>query len=351
VHPRTSASGTPWTDQPAALLGWGVIVVVLFAYSLGLDRTFLIDQQNYLDNFAWAVNLDWARAIFSGDSLLKSLVVGVFSEEALWQVWATVLGYVFSPSTAVVVTVCAITLGIGLAVVRLPDPVFPLIIWIMVPVGFAVIGLLQLRQGFAFAVMLYVSLRLNRPVLGTLLAAMIHATFVVALPFALIAWLCGRKHLLMLCLAVGFAFIVAYLGGMLFETFGGRRLKVYSAGETEANSILYVFGALLCALPSLHRLLSPEPSGESAQLSRTLASIATIHVGAIAFVVTSFFVFPLGAGRVGYLTMLLLMPILPTMRRRDTWVGLAVFALLVLYLIYLGTKTYFEGTYNIYFAG
>ena len=103
MYSRSAASGRPWTDQPAALLGWAVLVIVLLAYGLGLDRSFFIDQSNYLDNFSRAPTLEWLDAIFSGSSLLTSIVVGVFSEEVLWQIWATLLGTILSPSAAVVV--------------------------------------------------------------------------------------------------------------------------------------------------------------------------------------------------------------------------------------------------------
>jgi hypothetical protein len=281
---------------------------------------------------------------------IQGFIVAVFSEEVLWQVWATVLGFVLSPALSVIVTVCVLNLLVALSVVRLPNPVFPLIVWMLVPVGFAVTGLLQLRQGFAFAVMLYVALRMNRPVLGTLIAAMIHTTFVLVLPFSLIAWLCGRRQLLALLLVVGLAFVAAYLGGVLFEMFGGRRLHVYDVNEAETNSILYVFGGLLCSLPALYRLLSTDAPQEAAASSSTLANLALIHVGVIAFTAISFFIFPLGAGRIGYLIMLLLIPILPTMRRNSSVVGTMIFGLLLLYLVYLTVKTYLEGTYAIFFG-
>ncbi len=355
MHLRSLARRTPWTDQPAALLGWSALVIVLLAYGLGLDRTFFIDQPNYLENFSRAVNLDWVHMIFSGDSVLKSLVIGVFSEELLWQVWEQLLGTILSPPAAVYVTVCAISLLVAYGVARLPDPVLPLVIWILLPVGFATTGLLQIRQGFAFAVLLYVSLRLKRPVLGSLFAAMIHATFVLPLAFAAIAWLCGRRRLLALLLAVVFALGTAYLGGLLFEVFGGRRLTTYSVDEAQSNSILYVFGALLCSLPSLHRLLMGQGVSEArltpAALDLTLGNLAVLHLGVIAFVVFSYFMFPLGAGRVGYLVMLMLIPLLPTMHRRDSISGTLVYALLLVYLVYLTIKTYLEGTYNIFFAG
>lgn len=346
-----SASGLSWQSQPAALLGWGFLAAIVGAYALGIDRTFLIDQPNYLDNFAAAATLEWVHRLFPEGFSVSGLIIGVFAEEVLWQLWATALGLVLYPPTAVLVTVCVLNLLVVLSVARLPDPVLPVIIWIVVPVGFAVTGLLQLRQGLAFAAALYFALRMNRPVLGTLIAAMIHTTFVLAWPFAVISWLCGRRQALALLLVVVLAFAAAYMGSALFETFGGRRLQIYSAYEAEANSILYVFGGLLCSLPSLHRLLAGGPPDEPLAASRMLANLAAVHVGVTAFAVLSFFIFPLGAGRIGYLIMLLLVPILPTMRRRDSVAGTMIFGLLVLYLVYLSVKTYLEGTYQIFFGG
>ncbi len=320
----------------------------MFGCAIGIDRTFIIDQANYVNNFAWDPSLEWADALIPQGFSSKSLIVGVFSEEVLWHVWTTSLGSLLEPTTAVVVTVCVLNLLIALSVVRLADPVLPLLLWLVLPVGFVVTGLSLLRQGFALAVMLYIALRLNRPVLGTLLAAMIHSTFALALPFAIVGWVCSRRRFLGPVMAVGLGLTAAFVGGMLFEAFGGRRLKTYSANEPEATSVLYVIGALLCSLPSVFRLLSIASPGEPAPLNRTLANLAVIHVGVIAFVATSFFIFPLGAGRVGYLSMLLLIPILPTLRRRDNWVGMLIFCLLVLYLTYLAVKAYLDGAYDIY---
>jgi EpsG-like putative glucosyltransferase len=347
VQPGSSVSSLTWQSQPAVILAWGFLAFIIAGYALGIDRTFLIDQPNYLENFAAAPRLDWLHGLTENDAGIRGLIVAVFSEEILWQVWATALGLAFTPAVAVILTVCTLNLLMVLAVVRLANPALPLVIWILVPVGFAVTGLLQLRQGFAFAVMLYLALRMNRPLLGTLLAAMIHTTFGLALTFAAIAWLCGRRQLVALVLAVAMAGAAAYLGGVLFELLGGRRLAIYDVNQAETNSILYVFGGLLCSLPSLHRLLIGPARDEAPAASRTLATLAVIHVAVIAFTAVSFFVFPLGAGRIGYLTMLLLIPILPTMRRHDSVTGAMVFGLLLVYLVYLTVKTYLEGTYDI----
>ena len=128
-------------------------------------------------------------------------------------------------------------------------------------------------------------------------------------------------------------------------------MQTYDVNEQEASSILYVVGALLCCLPSVFRLVSAAAPGESAAESRTLAKLAVMHVGVIAFVVSSFFVFPLGAGRVGFFTLYLLIPILPTMRRRDSVTGMVIFYLLGLYLIYLAIKAYLDGGFDVLFSG
>ena len=344
-----SASALPWQSQSAALLGWALIVVLMLGYAIGIDRTFVVDQGNYVSNFSWDPSLEWLDNLNPKELSLQALIVGIFSEEVLWHVWTTSLGSLLEPTTAVIVTVCVLNLLIALSVARLPDPVLPLVIWLVLPVGFAVLGLSLLRQGFAFAVMLCITLRFHRPVLGTLVAAAIHTTFALVLPFAIIAWLCSRRRFLGVVLAVALGFGAAYAGGMLFEAFGGRRLQTYDANAPDASSIFYLMGALLCCLPAVFRLASPAPSGEPAAESRTLADLALIHVGVIAFVATSFFVFPLGTGRVGYLSMLLLIPLLPTIRRRDNVLGMLIFSLLGLYLSYLAVKTYLDGGYDIYF--
>ena len=341
-----SASRLPWQSQPAALLGWVLIVALMLGYAVGMDRTFVIDQGNYLANFSLDPLLHWIPDEFS----LKGFVVWVFSEEVLWHVWTTSLGSVLQPTTAVVLTVVVLNLLIALSIVRIRDPVLPLLIWLALPVGFAATGLSLLRQGLALGVMLYIALRWRRPVLGTLIAATIHTTFVLAVPFAMIAWLCRRRRFLGAGLAVSVGFAVAYVGGMLFEAFGGRRLHTYDANQPDVTSIYYLVGTLLCCLPAVFRLAGPAAPEEPAADSRALSDLAVIHIGVIAFVATSFFVFPLGTGRVGYLSMLLLIPLLPTVRRRDTVTGMLIFILLLLYLVYLAIKTYLDGGYDVYFS-
>jgi hypothetical protein len=129
--------------------------------------------------------------------------------------------------------------------------------------------------------------------------------------------------------------------------FGGRRLATYSVNEG-ATSINYVFGGLLCILPSIYWLFTSRPEDRGGQ-SGALADLALIHVGTTAFTLFSFFIFPLGAGRVGYLSQLLLIPILPSViHRRSGGVALGLSSLLLLYVLYLIGKACTDGTFDIF---
>jgi len=328
---------------------FGTLVLVLLVYILGMDRSLLTDQQNYLDNFSESASLEWLRSVFEDESLLTGLITQVFSEELLWRLWATVVGLLVTPPTAVLVTICVLNLLVVASVSRLPGPVLGLALWIVLPVGLAVTGLIQLRQGFAFAVLLFFAVRLNKPVLGSLLAAMIHTTFALAFVFAVIGWALRSKPLVSVGVSLLVALALSASGALLFALFGGRRLETYSVDEG-ATSIFYVFGGLLCILPSLFWMLTKSAPERADPNTATLSWLALIHIGSTAFTLFSFFIFPLGAGRVGYLSQLMLIPILPALRpRREGGLALGLFSLLLLYVVYLAGKSYGEGIYDLFF--
>jgi hypothetical protein len=178
---------------------------------------------------------------------------------------------------------------------------------------------------------------------------MIHTTFAVVFAFVFVAWLFASKPRLALGVALLLAYAGAYSGGALFDMFGGRRLGIYSV-QDGATSINYVLAGLLCILPSLYWLATASPADKS-EGHRILSVLALAHVGTTVFTLFSFFIFPLGASRVGYVTQLLLIPVLPALRHhRRSRAAVAIFALLVLYLVYLVAKSYLEGTYRIYFG-
>jgi hypothetical protein len=346
--PTTERFASTLRRWPASYLLYILFSLVVILYAMAIDRTFLIDQQNYVDDFSEAATLDWLKSLFQSESLLQGLITQVFSEELLWRIWAAVLGSLFDPVSAVLLTASALNLLLVLSVRSLAAPALGVALWIVLPVGFAVTGLLQIRQGFAFAVLLFFALQLRRPVLGALIAAMIHTTFTVALVFSIVAYLFRSRRVLAVSTALLVAFAGAYLGGVLFDMFGGRRLAEYSVVEG-ATSINYVFGGLVCMLPSAYWFLRAETWGRQGEQARVLSNLAVVHIGSTAFALCSFFMFPLGASRVGYFTLLLLIPILPSLQLRNSRAAVALFSLLAVYLLYVTGKSYADGTYDIYF--
>jgi hypothetical protein len=323
-----------------------VFAAAVFALVLSLDRSFMLDEEAYIDYFVEAASLDWEQLFFSEPISYVRVAIGLFTEEILWRVWTVAVAPFVAPSDAVVITVAVLNLLILRACWSLERPNLALIAWIVAPVGLAVIGVMQIRQGFGLAVFLYLALVQQRPILASLVAAMIHATFLVVIPFAVLAHLAWRHRASALVLAIVGGVGAAIAAGMLFDILGGRRVQEYIPSEG-ATSINYVFGALVCALPSIERLLFARSA--ATQLERAAVSLAVAHVGLTAFVIASFFVFPLGTGRVGYMTYLMLIPILGLARmERLTESGAAVVALLA--LAYFTLRAWGEGIYQTLLA-
>jgi hypothetical protein len=320
---------------------------LVFVYVAGIDRSYLVDQANYLDNFSLARTTPWPLARAEQQSLLQFLITQAVSEEILWSAWTAVLGGILNPATAVLVTVFILNALIVASAWRTASPESALLLWILLPVGFAVTGSIQIRQGFALAVMLVLALGPRRPTLGAAVAAMLHTTFALALVFAAIGRLFKSKERTAFALTVLVAFLGAYLGAILFEIFGGRRLLTYVLDEG-ATSINYVFTGLLMILPSVYWIFRDRRADDDERIAQSISQLALIHIGVTAFTLFSFFFFPLGAGRPGYITQLLLIPILPAVAARRGVLPKAIFGLLLVYLLYLVGKSYLEGSYELY---
>lgn len=349
-HPETE-SLRDWSQIRLSTLFFVVGAFIVLAYCVGIDRAYLIDQSNYVENFATGPRLGWLEELFKEGQSPVGLVVQIFSEELLWNVWTALLGSVFEPETSVLVTVCILNLLMIGAAWRISEPVASLALWIILPLGLATVGLLQLRQGFGFAVMMFSATYLRRPLVGTLIAAMIHTTFAVAFIFAAISWIFRSRQFIALIVAVSLAFLGAYAGSVLFEMFGGRRLLTYSASEG-ATSINYVITALIMVLPSVYWLVTVTPAEQLDPGRRAISIMAVIHAGISAFVIFSFFIFPLGAGRIGYMTMLSLIAVFPSLRlRASNAVLIGVAGAVGLYLLYLVGKAYADGTFSILLSG
>ena len=324
---------------------FGALSAFVIVIAITLDRNLLTDQQNYLDAFAQANAFESLAQLLEKRPGLISLTSQIFGDEILWQLWATGLRAVVDPGTAVVISVATLNIMLSAAIARLEAPNRALIIWVALSVGFCVIGLIQIRQGFAFALMMFFMLRLKRPILGASLAAMVHTTFVLAAIFCCVDRLFRSRREVALAAAVAISFLGAYFGRLIFEVFGGRRLLIYTGNEG-ATSINYVLAGLICIVPSIYWLIRECPKSSALPLDRSLSSLVIVHVGVTAFTVFSTFMFPLGAGRVGYLTLLLLIPIVASIRPRRIEAFL-VLTLIGAFLVYQTAKSYSEGAYAV----
>ena len=344
---RIGHSRPPWEKWPASVLLFAIVSLLVMVFALTLDRTYLTDQANYLQNFSEAPTLDWLKSLLEGGTALRDMIIGLFSEEFLWHLWTTVWGFMLTPAAAVLILVGLLNILIVLSAWNLPNPSLGVLLWVAVPVGFADIGLLQLRQGFAFAVALWIAIRLRRPILGMLLAAMIHTTFAVAFVFAVVARFFRKRPLIALIVSCLIAFAGAYAGRLIFDAFGGRRLTIYSVSEG-ATSLNYVFGGLVAIIPSVYWLMTSPTTGEESEPERVISVLAVVHVGCTVFTLFSFFLFPIGTGRIGYMSQLLLIPILPSLQLRpNRAVNFGILSFMLVYVVYLIGRSYLTGAYEL----
>lgn len=322
-------------ERSVPLVAYFLVSILVVAYPLGVERHLLLDQQDYLEYFRIGPSMDWLQGYFDADIWWR-MAVNFIADEILWRMWTLVVGGVLSPDAAIQFTVFMMNLLLVLAFWHLRHNILALALWVVSPVALVVVGLIQIRQGFAFAVFVYGALALRRPVISGLVAALVHTTFAVPLFFAGVAWICGARRWLVLVLAPVLALLLALSGRLLFELLGGRRLQIYSATEG-ADSINYVLMALIFVVPSAVVLFQ-------GRARREIQLLAASHWGTVSFTIASFFVFPLGTSRVGYFIHLLMIPVLCSLRINPLSLA-AIFGPVVLAMSYLAGKSFSSGEY------
>ena len=333
------------------------LVLSLFAigYPLILDRYGMIDNSNYLQYFQEATIDSWLRLMELATSPLQAVTL-LFTEEILWRAWTTVVGYFVEPMGAVYLTVSIVNLVLAAAFVRFRYRTLAMLLWLLLPFGFAVIGTYQIRQGLAFAIWMYVGLRHRRMLLATVIAAFVHTTFLVVVPLAAIAVLRRCSAMMRILLSVFFSLGTALAGQMLFEQFGGRRIAVYAdeSFDLSYNFLLMLLLFLifpLLAVWSKSRVFELTPTDEQA-----FEHYLVTYIGMTLFLVICFFLFPMGNARLPYVAVLGLIPLLANARfivssQSD---GRSIDTVILvspvyLFLAYLCVKAAFEGRYACIF--
>jgi hypothetical protein len=331
-----------------------IAFVALAALILGVisfgDRSALLDQADYVTYFREA-SWHWFASLWDHSANLFIFAVKMTTEEIGWRFWVIVLSSLgFEPETGVRITVIALNLLMIFALSKTRWPLFSLVMWAVLPYGLAIMGLFQIRQGFAFAIAMYFAMNRRQPIRGALIASVVHTTFAIPALFLVVTRFIGKRKPLAGVSAVTMAAVaLSLLSALLFALYGGRRHNDY--GDTEAYTINALIGLVIyIAVPVLVLWTRKQQSDiEDARRDEVTRQLATMHIGLLAFLIVSFFVYPFAMGRIGYYSTLLVPFLLPDVRltkRMTAW----LVAVVILVMIYSVFKTYGDGGYS-YFIG
>lgn len=261
-----------------------------------IDRTNLLDQQNYIQYFRFS-HPDYWNGLFRDNNTI-GMLASLFTEEFVWRLYTWGLSIFFTPETSVVLTTLLVSSLVFRAFLNVDKPLLGFALWMLLPLALATMGLFQIRQGLAFAVFSYGVIR-NKTVLSAILSAGIHATFSLVLIAVIAFWtfsLFSRARIAAMVLGTTLALCLAIIGESLFLNFGGRRVQYYDV-QSGATSLNFVISfTILFVFYCLH--FSKSFKEKRADFDHILTFLGLFFS---AFSIISFFIFPLGTSRVGYL--------------------------------------------------
>lgn len=304
------SNSKPLTQKHLLFISYIFLASIVVLYSIFIDRTNLLDYDAYLNYFINPSFSNYIETLFNTQGAVGKIAF-IFTEEIIWRIYVSIIGFIFSPSVAVTFTAVLINVLLVFTFLKLQHKLLALILWILIPAGLFTLGTFQLRQGLAFAVFAYLAVVFCRPLMGALLAAMIHTTFFIPFVFLLLHVAFKNKFKYSILSSVFISLLGTSIGGQLFEHFGGRRVLVYAIDEG-ANSINYVIGAIVYVLPTLYLILRYQQHGDKNE------AIWLMHTSVVVWVISSFFFFPLGTLRIGYyISLFFILSISATWRLHD----------------------------------
>ncbi len=272
------------------------ISCVILLWVMGLDRNFLPDQQDYLIYFRADFLNNFIQQYQQQPWILK--ITSLFSSEVLWLGYTQILVQFFSAKTCVLLTVFILNFLLLMSCYECEKPLLALFLWVISPAGFLIMGFVQIRQGFAFAIFLFMALKYQRPLLAAIITAMIHTTFAIPLIFLIIHHFVKNKRNFFLVSFI-FSVLIAFLLAHFFHEIAGRRADTYSVLQGP-QSILYFFVWLAWAIPSLYMFFSKKEE----------SFFSYVYLGMLLWFIACYFLFPVGNNRVTYYIWLLLIPLL-----------------------------------------
>jgi hypothetical protein len=310
---------------------------ILIACVLSVDRTYLLDNDNYISYFSNPNILpNFFEEVSSASSLTKAAAL-FFSEEFLWRLYVQIISNFMSPTSSIYFTVFLLNSIIVYSCSKFTCRFSGLLLWVILPMGIVTMGLFQIRQGLAFSLlMLFFAHRWNLTV-AAFVAAMVHTTLMV--PLIIFLFLTPKIFRLRPLLFVLTFSIVCYflttIFSSAFEDLGGRRTAAYTVdqGPVGFNTII---AALLMALPSIIVVFD-----RNIQVAKRAMEISMMHIGIFIWLVFCFYFFPLGTFRVGYFnTIFSIFPILVFGRflLQKHPVLMSGYALGIILIIYAGVR-------------
>jgi len=322
-------------------------IAVLATLSLGDRSIGVLDQDNYVAYFK-VTTWDWVVHFYQDSASLSSFVISLVTEELGWRVWVVLVNSSgMTPEAGVRLTVVVLNLLVMYSLASLRRPLIGLILWIVMPTALATVGLFQIRQGFAFAITMLFAVRLNRPILGALIASAVHTTFAVPALLLIAVRICNRSLWIALAGVSAMALVLASSASFLFQNFGGRRLEEY-AGYQDDFTIRLIALLVGYMFASVAVLYSSERTALT-QRDESIRQMCIMHIGLVIYLVAAFLVFPFGKGRVWYCVPLLVPFFVPEIKFRNAivvWLTVILLSVVTADVV----KSYYEEVYT-YFIG
>jgi EpsG family len=286
--------------------GWAFVLLSTFVlyYLATTERPpTLPDQLPYLAYFKFT-DWQWVVDYYHQSKSGLDMAVGVVTDELGWRAWIILVNsFGVTPEVGVRVTVVIINALVFYSLSRLSRPLLGLVLWLVIPAALAIVGLFQIRQGFAFAIAMLFAINFKRPVLGVLIASSIHTTFAAPAILLIVARLSGPRQKIALPAVSLAGILLASMGSVLFQDYGGRRIGDYAGYQADFSARLLVLMITYGIASAM--VLSMVKPGENSR-HQLLRELATMHIGLIVYLVAAFVIFPFGKDRVFYYVSLLL---------------------------------------------
>ncbi len=310
------------------------LIFLMFAFMQSFNYgQYFRDYSNYIAYFKYA-NINYIYDSFSRGGW-SVFLLNMFSDEFGWKTYAILCSFLMKPEACIPFTVLFLNTLIVISLRKLRMPFLSLFLWIILPVGFAMTGLLQIRQGLAFSVFMFTFLSYSRPILASILAASIHTTFIIPLLFFILNRVVKKKWLIIVSM-VTLSIFLALLINNYYTLVAGRRASNYALDEV-GTGLYCIFESFILVVPSIIWLLS----------SRKWNQVAVVHVGLFIWLFACLIFFTLGMSRVSYYMWLLLIPLLNFFE--NTKFNRQYFLILSIFIGYVCIRAYFIGFYQTIF--